>query len=81
MVEAGTEVIRARDPGLAAALDVSPPPVDPYESMSHVSVVATSAGGRGIAYLAARKVYRRLKSVKFLQSILARVRHEILIRS
>jgi len=80
MVLAGSELIYARDPALGAVLDVAPPSVEAAESPSHEYVVATIAKRRGLTYRAARKMYRKLKSVKSLQPVLERIRHEILTR-
>lgn len=77
LVAASTELIYARDPVLGAALDVPPPLLDPVDRPTHV---VSSGDSRGLAYRAARKVYRKLKHVGSLQPILQRVRHEILIR-
>jgi len=81
MVLAGSELIYARDPALGAVLDVAPPAVEAGESPSYVYAAAGASSQRGMAYRAARKVYRELKSAKVLQPLLERVRHEILIRS
>ena len=81
MIAAASDSIRARDQELGVALDVTPPAVDAAWSPSHEYVPAGSAKQHGIAYRAARKVYRKLKTTKFLQPLLERIRQEILIRS
>ena len=76
LVAAGVEVIRARDFGVAAALDVAPPSIEGTHQPA-----PRSTEGRGLAYRAARKVYRKLKDNQQLRPLLDRVRHEILTRT
>jgi hypothetical protein len=81
LVAADVQGIYARDLGLAAELDVSPPPVDPDENLVHRAPFSPSADSRGLAYRAARKIYRKLKHWKSLLPILEKVRDEIRRRS
>jgi hypothetical protein len=78
LVAASAELIHARDPELGAALDVPPPSVNPTESPTHFVI---AGDGRGLAYRAARKFYRKLKHMQSLQPILEKVRDEVRRRS
>ncbi len=79
LVAAGVELIYSRDGAVAAALDVAPPSVEVTHQPLPTQIRSTA--GRGIAYRAARKVYRKLKDNQQLRPLLDRVRHEILTRT
>ena len=81
LTAAGVELIYARDPALAAALDVGPPAIDAADSPTHMVIAGASGDGRGFAYRAARKFYRQLKHVKSLQPVLEKVRDAVRRRS
>lgn len=78
LVAAGVELMHARDSALASALDVPPPSV---ERTHQPPPQIRSTARRGIAYRAARKVYRKLKDNQQLRPLLDKVRHEILTRT
>ena len=81
LVAADVRFIYARDPGLAAGLDVSPPAVEPLDDLMRVASPGASGERRGLAYRAARKIYRTLKHWNALQPILEGVRNEVRRRS
>jgi hypothetical protein len=76
MVVADTELIRASDPLLGAALNVTPLTAD-FGPLGKPGTATRDNKGRGLAYRAARKIYRALKDIKGFQPILERVRAEI----
>ena len=78
LVAGGMELIRARDPNLAAQLDV-PPPVIRTTMERRVSEMLTAIG-RPLLFRGARKIYRGLKRIEFLQPTLMRLRHSALRR-
>ncbi len=81
LVAADVQFIYARDLGLAAELDVSPPAVESADDLMSVATPGASVERRGLAYRAARKIYRTMKHWNALQPVLERVRDEVRRRS
>jgi hypothetical protein len=75
-IAAARERICARDPELASALDV-PPPINPSDDTASQGTGSASGDGRGVAYRAARKIYRALKHLELLWPILEKARNEV----
>ena len=77
LMAADIQLIYACDPRLAADLDVSPPQVNTADDLTNFATLGASGGRKGLAYRAARRIYRKLKEWKLLQPIAERVRDEV----
>ena len=73
LVADGVELIRARDPDLAAKLDVPPPA--PPSTLAQRVMDALTAKGRPLLYRGARGVYLSLRRIGPLQPVMARLKH------
>jgi hypothetical protein len=80
LVSAGVELIYARDSVLGATLDVPPPSVDIGAGPIGNALDAAPGEKRGLAYRAARKIYRHLKRVEALQPILEELKQRVRMR-